>query len=197
MLASIFIVQGYETLLHPERVAPAAEPVVRPIADRVPVVPDQVEQAVRINGAVQLVAGSMLALGRWPRLSALAIAATLVPTTYAGHRFWETDDKQERAQQRNHFLKNLTMFGGLLIAAGDTAGNPSLAWRSLARGDVRAARRGPGHQEREGPGQDGYSRSPGRQKLIPGRSQARPPDELSAHQLSPAPGRWRPVPERG
>jgi putative oxidoreductase len=129
MLASIFIVQGFDTLLHPERVVPAAEPVVRPIAERVSVVPDQVEQAVRINGAVQLVAGSMLALGRWPRLSALAIAATLVPTTYAGHRFWESNDKQERAQQRIHFLKNLTIFGGLLIAAGDTGGNPSVAWR--------------------------------------------------------------------
>ena len=129
MLASIFIVQGFDTLLHPERVVPAAEPVVRPIADRVPAVPDQVEQAVRVNGAVQLVAGSMLALGRWPRLSALTIAATLVPTTYAGHRFWESNDKQERTQQRIHFLKNLSMFGGLLIAAGDTAGNPSLAWR--------------------------------------------------------------------
>ena len=129
MLASIFIVQGFDTLLHPERVVPAAEPVVQPIADRVPVVPDQVEQAVRLNGAVQLVAGSMLVLGRWPRLSALMIAATLVPTTYAGHRFWESDDKQERTQQRIHFLKNLSMFGGLLIAAGDTAGNPSLAWR--------------------------------------------------------------------
>jgi uncharacterized membrane protein YphA (DoxX/SURF4 family) len=91
MLASIFIVQGFDTLLHPERVVPAAEPVVRPIADRVPDVPDQVEQAVRLNGAVQLVAGAMLALGRWPRLSALTIAATLVPTTYAGQRFWEID----------------------------------------------------------------------------------------------------------
>ena len=138
MLASIFILQGYDALLHPERRVPAAEPVVRPIAERVSLVPDQVEQAVRINGAVQMVAGSMLALGRFPRLSALAIAATLVPTTYAGHRFWESDDKQERAQQRIHFLKNLSMFGGLLIAAGDTAGSPSLAWRG--RHAVKAAR---------------------------------------------------------
>ena len=71
----------------------------------------------------------MLALGRFPRVSALAVAASLLPTTYAGHRFWETDDKQERTQQRIHFLKNVSMFGGLLIAAGDTAGNPSIAWR--------------------------------------------------------------------
>ena len=37
---------------------------------------------------------------------------------------------QGRAQQRIQFLKNLAIFGGLLIAAADTAGRPSLAWRS-------------------------------------------------------------------
>jgi uncharacterized membrane protein YphA (DoxX/SURF4 family) len=130
MLASIFIVQGLDSLLHPDTRAPAAEAVVRPLAERVPVVPGQVEQAVRLNGAVQLVAGSLLAIGRFPRLSAAVIAASLIPTTYAGHRFWESDDKQERTQQQIHFLKNVTMLGGLLIAAGDTGGNPSLAWRS-------------------------------------------------------------------
>jgi uncharacterized membrane protein YphA (DoxX/SURF4 family) len=129
MMASIFIVQGIDSLLHPDTKAPAAEKVVRPLAERVPAVPDQVEQAVRLNGAVQVVAGSLLALGKFPRLSAAALAASLVPTTAAGHRFWESDDKLERAQQRVHFLKNLSMLGGLLIAVGDTAGNPSLAWR--------------------------------------------------------------------
>ena len=146
MLASIFVLQGLDTMRHPERVVPVAEPVVRPIANQVPVVPDQTEQAVRLNGAVQFVAGSLLALGKFPRLSSLAIAASLVPTTYAGHRFWEVDDKQDRARQRIHFLKNLSMFGGLLIAAADTGGNPSLAWRSrhaveAARHDARLAAR--------------------------------------------------------
>src|SRR6202044_3854213 len=76
--------------------------------------------------------------GKFPRLSALALAATLVPTTLAGHPYWEVKDEKERAQQRIHFLKNLTMLGGLLIAAADTEGNPSLAWRS--RHAVQAAR---------------------------------------------------------
>jgi uncharacterized membrane protein YphA (DoxX/SURF4 family) len=129
MLASIFAIQGLDTMLNPERKIAAAEPVVRPLAERVPVVPDQTEQAVRLSGAVQLVAGSLLAMGKLPRLSALAIAATLVPTTLAGHRFWEVEDDKDRAQQRIHFLKNLSMFGGLLIAAADTGGQPSLAWR--------------------------------------------------------------------
>jgi len=139
MLASIFAIQGYDTMRHPERVAAKAEPVVRPLAERVPVVPDQPEEAVRLNGAIQFTAGSLLALGLWPRLSALAIAATLVPTTVAGHRFWEAEDEQERAQQRIHFLKNVAILGGLLIAAADTAGRPSLAWRG--RHAARSARR--------------------------------------------------------
>jgi uncharacterized membrane protein YphA (DoxX/SURF4 family) len=138
MLASIFVIQGYDTFRRPERVSARAEPVVRRIAARVPALPDKTEQAVRLNGAVQLVAGSLLAAGRVPRLSALALAATLVPTTFAGHRFWEAEDKQERAQQRIHFLKNVSMLGGLLITAADTAGSPSLAWRG--RHAVRSAR---------------------------------------------------------
>ena len=146
MLASIFIAQGYDTLRHPEKVAPRAEKVVGPLKERVDALPDNTEQLVRINGGVQLVAGSLLAIGKFPRLSALALAATLVPTTLAGHPYWEAKDDQERAQQRIHFLKNLTMLGGLLIAAADTEGNPSLAWRSrhaveAARHDVSLATR--------------------------------------------------------
>lgn len=130
LLASIYVLQGYDTLRHPDKYAAEAEPVVRPIADRVPVLSGKPEQAVRINGAVQLVAGSLLALGRFPRLSALAIAATLVPTTLAGHRFWEAEEDGNKAQQQIHFLKNASMLGGLLIASADTAGSPSVAWRT-------------------------------------------------------------------
>jgi putative oxidoreductase len=129
MLASVFVVQGLDTFQHPEKVAKLAEPVVRPVADRVAVVPDQTEQAVRLNGAIQAAAGATLGLGVLPRLSALVLAGTLIPTTLAGHRFWEQEDPQERARQRIHFLKNVTMMGGLLIAAADTGGSPSLAWR--------------------------------------------------------------------
>jgi len=139
MLASIFAIQGYDTMSNPERVAARAERVVQPLAERVPIVPDQTEEAVRLNGAIQFTAGSLLALGLWPRLSALAIAATLVPTTVAGHRFWEAENEQDRAQQRIQFLKNLAIFGGLLITAADTAGQPSLAWRG--RHAARSARR--------------------------------------------------------
>ena len=139
LIASIFIIQGFETMRHPERVAKQAEPIVQSLAGVSEIVPKDTEQAVRINGAVQFAAGALLAIGWAPRLSALAIAGTLVPTTAAGHRYWEEDDPQQRTQQRIHFLKNLSMLGGLLVAVADTDGKPSLAWQG--RWHYRSARR--------------------------------------------------------
>ena len=66
------------------------------------------------------------------------LAASLVPTTAAGHRFWEETDPDHPGDQRLHFLKNVSMLGGLLIAAVDTEGKPGVAWRAKrAVGDVR------------------------------------------------------------
>ncbi|WP_217237974.1 DoxX family protein [Streptomyces sp. AC555_RSS877] len=129
MLASMFIAGGLNSVRDPKSVAPVAEPVVQPLTERVEALPDRTEQVVRLSGAVQVAAGVLLGMGRVPRVAALAIAGTLVPTTLAGHRFWEAEDPSDRAQQRIHFLKNLSMLGGLLIAADDTAGHPSLWWR--------------------------------------------------------------------
>lgn len=146
MLASMFLAGGLESVRRPQDVAPVAEPVVRPVTERVAALPESTEQAVRLNGAVQVLAGLMLATGRLPRPAALAIAGTLVPTTLAGHRFWEEDDPSARAQQRIHFLKNLSMLGGLLIAADDTGARPSMLWRGRhaarhARHDAHLVRR--------------------------------------------------------
>jgi putative oxidoreductase len=143
MLSSIFVMQGLETMQHPELVAPRAESVVQRVAQLVPAVPADTAQAVRINGAVQVAAGTMLGLGWFPRLSALTLAGTLVPTTIAGHPFWNAEDPQERKQQRIHFLKNMSMLGGLLIAAVDTDGSPSLAWRRRQASKAANARIGP------------------------------------------------------
>ena len=117
MLAATFVVGGYGTFMDPERVAAKAEPVVGAVSERIPVLPRETVNAVRLNGAVQVVAGTLLSLGVLPRASAAALAGSLVPTTAAGHRFWEIDDAQDRVQQRIHFLKNLGMLGGLLLAA--------------------------------------------------------------------------------
>jgi putative oxidoreductase len=68
---------------------------------------------------VQVVAGTMLALGRAPRLSALALAGSLIPTTLAGHAYWAIEDPAERKIQRIQFHKNMAMIGGLLLAVLD------------------------------------------------------------------------------
>ncbi|GHD41834.1 DoxX family protein [Streptomyces galbus] len=142
LLASMFVSGGLQSLRAPEQVSPVAEPVVRPVTDQVTALPDRTEDVVRLTGAVQVAGGLLLATGRVPRVAALALAATLVPTTWAAHRFWEAEDAEERTQQRLHFLKNLSMLGGLLITAADTGGSPSLAWRGrhAARGVRREAR---------------------------------------------------------
>lgn len=138
MLAAMFVSGGADQLLHPDEKAGAAEPIVDEIDDKVDGVtlPDDTRDAVRINGAVQLVAGGLLAINRVPRLAATALAASLVPTTLAGHRFWEIEDEDARAQQRIHFFKNLAMLGGLVITIGDTGREPSMGWRAR-----RAARK--------------------------------------------------------
>jgi uncharacterized membrane protein YphA (DoxX/SURF4 family) len=129
MLASMFIAGGIDAVQHPDSKVKRAEPVAMPLAERLPL-PDDPAELVRINGAVQAGAGVLLAAGKLPRLAALALIGSLIPTTAAGHRFWEETDDQARAQQRTHFLKNMAMLGGLILAATDTDGRPSLSWRA-------------------------------------------------------------------
>lgn len=129
MMAAVFISGAIDVLRHPRARAEMAEPVATKVAEPLPL-PSDPEQLVKINAAVQLVAGVLLALGRFPRLAATALAASLVPTTLAGHRFWEHDDPAQRAQQKIHFMKNTGLLGGLIIAMLDTEGAPSLGWRA-------------------------------------------------------------------
>jgi uncharacterized membrane protein YphA (DoxX/SURF4 family) len=135
LLAASFVSGGIETLKNPGPRVEMAESVAPPIAERLPV-PEETGQLVKLNAGVQVVAGVLLAMGRLRRLAACALAVSLVPTTLAGHRFWEQDDPAQRAQQQIHFLKNVGLLGGLVLAAVDTEGAPSLGWRAK-----RAARR--------------------------------------------------------
>jgi len=135
MLASVFVASGVDTLRNPEPREAMAEPVASKIASRLPL-PDDTTQLVRINAGVQVGAGLLLSIGRFPRLASLALAGSVVPTTLAGHRFWEEDDPSAKSKQQVQFLKNVGLLGGLILAAVDTGGAPSLGWRAK-----RAAKR--------------------------------------------------------
>jgi len=135
LLAAGFVSAGIDSLRDPKPRVRMAEPLVDKtigqVRDKVPdQVPTDPESLVNVDAAIKIGAGIALGLGRFPRLAALLLAGTLIPTTAAAHRYWEHTDPQERAAQRAHFFKNLGLLGGLLIAAGDTHGKPSLAWRT-------------------------------------------------------------------
>jgi len=92
LLASIFVVGGWDALWNPAGKAKKAEAVTGPLSDSVGVDQLNAETLVRINGAVQIAGGVLLAVGKYRRIAAFALIGSIVPTTYAGHRFWEESD---------------------------------------------------------------------------------------------------------
>ena len=153
MLGAIFVVSGVKIVLDPDAKVTAAKRVtdkVAPLIERVdPRLPSDARNLVRAKAAADVVAGVLLASGRFTRPAAAVLAAGLVPTTIAGHPFW-TFPQPERTKHQTDFLKNLGLLGGLLLAAVDTQGKPGIGYRTShavdrsqrsVRRAVRTARR--------------------------------------------------------
>jgi putative oxidoreductase len=116
LLAWVFLDAGVDVLRNPEPRAKAAGHLFDTVQSAAPgLVPDDRAALVRANAATQLVAGGLLGLGVLPRLAALVLALSLVPTTVGGHPFWRDDDPARKRQNRTHFNKNLAILGGLLL----------------------------------------------------------------------------------
>ncbi|GAB3856156.1 hypothetical protein GCM10028801_12880 [Nocardioides maradonensis] len=118
LTGTTYAVLGFDAVRSPGGRVDMAAPLLDRVRSVVPAVPDDA-LAVRANGAVQTAAGAALVAGFHPRLSAVALIGSMVPTTLAGHAFWEVDDKAQRAGQRTQFLKNAAMIGGLIAIALD------------------------------------------------------------------------------
>ena len=116
-LAWVFVYGGQDVLRNPEPRAKTGGPFVEGLRGVVPFLPEDTILLVRANAGVMVGAGTLLALGKFQRLAATALAASLVPTTLAGHRFWTIQEPQPRAQQVIHLNKNMAMLGGLLLFA--------------------------------------------------------------------------------
>lgn len=111
-LGAPFVWLGYEAAVEPGgRVQLAADLGV-----------PQPELAVRANGAAMVLGGAALALGIRPRPAALGLVASLIPTTLAGHAYWQHEDPAARKANRIQFLKNLGLAGGLLAVAAEARG---------------------------------------------------------------------------
>jgi uncharacterized membrane protein YphA (DoxX/SURF4 family) len=133
MLAAIFVSSGAKALVDPDPLVQVAKPVtdrIGPVLARLDRrAPTEARTLVRVNAAVQFVGGALL-VTRLRRPAAVALAGSLVPTTLAAHSFWAEGEPAVRDQQRIQFVKNLGLLGGLMLAALDTQGRPSLRWRA-------------------------------------------------------------------
>jgi putative oxidoreductase len=75
--------------------------------------------SVLLAGAILLEIGGglMLVTGTKAQLGAAALALFLIPVTMIFHAFWSADAASLQ-NQLNHFLKNVAIFGSLLLVVG-------------------------------------------------------------------------------
>ena len=114
-LAVVFVRSGYEVVRAPAKAAATAGPLLGSVRSQSPVPLPSDEDLVRFNAGVQVAGGVLLATGIAPQLAAGVLMGSLVPTTFAGHSFWKHEDPAQGFNQRNHFNKNIGLFGGLLL----------------------------------------------------------------------------------
>jgi uncharacterized membrane protein YphA (DoxX/SURF4 family) len=150
MLAASFVQEGMDAVLHPAKRSDRARPLVEAVAGPLNL-PKDPELLIRANGALMAGAGALFALGRSPRLTGLALAATVAPGIYLHVvSMRQEKDAERRRSERDDLMRDLGRLGGALLAAVDTQGRPGLAWRSKhaaehlgtsAKRTTRAARR--------------------------------------------------------
>lgn len=116
-LAWMFIRAGSDVFHDPTRATGTAGPLLARARKVSPVSLPADRDIVRLNAALQVVTGVMIATDVAPRLAAACLAVSMIPTTIAGHAYWTVADPALVPNQRTQFNKNLAMIGGLLILA--------------------------------------------------------------------------------
>lgn len=130
MLAAGYISNGVDRLRRPEASAASIGPLLNMARKRVDV-PIDAPTLARATGAAQVAAGSLLAIGRFPRVSATILVGTYLLDTVgeriAAEKATSKEDKRARTERT---LIRTSMLGGALLASVDTAGKPGLWWRT-------------------------------------------------------------------
>lgn len=151
LFASWFVVEGVDAVRHPARHAAAAREGVDALRERAgeklagldidsSLTDRQLAMVVRAHGAATTVAAGFLALGKAPRTAGAALAALTVPLVVADLPTGRVRDEADAARRRR-FWTSLSALGGALLAAGDLAGRPSMAYRVQAAREARATTR--------------------------------------------------------
>jgi putative oxidoreductase len=138
LLAAPFVAAGADAVLDPASTAETTRALAAKL-DSVAGTSTDAEHLARATGTVQVGAGAMLALGRLPRLTALLLAVSLIPSIAEAITFWKEEDPATRREKRARLLRDAGLLGGALLGAADTAGRPGLGWRG--RHAVRAAKK--------------------------------------------------------
>lgn len=128
LLATWFIYGGVESMRAPERRAERAAPVVDPLLEQAGIDEVTTTDLVKLHGVATVAAATVLAVSRTPRTAGLALSGLAALTVAAGRPFWLLEDEEERRAERDQFLKNLSLLGGVMLAA--TAGHSA---RHVAR----------------------------------------------------------------
>ncbi|MCD1284629.1 MAG: DoxX family protein [Brevibacterium sp.] len=130
MLAAGYIINGVERLRRPEAAAASIGPLLTQARKQVDI-PLDAPTIARATGAAQVAAGSLLAIGRFPRISATILVGTYLLDTVgerlSAEKATSKDDKKARNERT---LLRTSMLGGALLASVDTAGRPGLWWRT-------------------------------------------------------------------
>lgn len=144
MLASYFVLNGVRALAHPEDLAPATAPIAEKLMPKLSAalpesarafVPTDATGLVKLNGLLQIVGGASLATGFFRRIGAGVLAVTTVPNLLAANPL--TKGPGQAAAQAE-FGTNVALLGGVLLAAQDTEGKPTLAWRLRTQRELLA-----------------------------------------------------------
>lgn len=114
LMAPVFIKGGINQVKKAHRLAPAVDAALEEYGIEVSA---SGEKLVKLNGIGMTVAGGALALGVFPRTSALILAGLLVPTTIVGQAFWKEEDERKRSARLSGALSNAAIIGGLLLVA--------------------------------------------------------------------------------
>ncbi|GAA1939273.1 MULTISPECIES: DoxX family protein [Brevibacterium] len=130
MLAAGYISNGVDRLRRPEAAAASIGPLLN-LARKQIDVPIDAPTLARATGAAQVAAGSLLAIGRFPRVSATILVGTYLLDT-VGERIAadKTTSKEDKRARTERTLIRTSMLGGALLASVDTAGKPGLWWRT-------------------------------------------------------------------
>lgn len=117
LFAAWFVYNGVQSVLEPQRSAARSAPVVEPILKEAGLDDVKTTDIVKAHGAATIAAASVLALSRTPRTAGLLLAGLTAATVAADRPFWLEKDEQRKEEQLELFLKNVSLFGGTLLAA--------------------------------------------------------------------------------